>query len=206
MLLFELFERTTKDIVVVYPGRFQPFHKGHKMVYDHLCEQYNAKNVFISTSNKVDDYDNPFNFSEKLQIMECVGIDPTKVVETTHPYRVRELTKNYDPSSTILVCAVSHKDMLSNPRFNFKNKRDGSPSYYQPIPKNISVAKPLREHGYILTVPTFDFTLLGQPMKSSSELRARFASATPKTRKEINEDLFGSYNEAMYLLMNSRIK
>ena len=24
------------EFLVVYPGRFQPFHKGHKAVFDHL--------------------------------------------------------------------------------------------------------------------------------------------------------------------------
>ena len=38
-----------RDVVVIYPGRFHPFHKGHASVYEHLRSKF--PNVFIATSN-----------------------------------------------------------------------------------------------------------------------------------------------------------
>ena len=33
--------------VVVYAGRFQPFHKGHYLTYDHLVKQFGKDNVYM---------------------------------------------------------------------------------------------------------------------------------------------------------------
>ena len=38
------------DYVVLYPGRFQPFHYGHKSSYDHLVDQFGSDKVFIITA------------------------------------------------------------------------------------------------------------------------------------------------------------
>ena len=48
MFLADLFEDKL-DALVVYPGRFQPFHKGHKAVYDGLVKKYGRDRVFIAT-------------------------------------------------------------------------------------------------------------------------------------------------------------
>ena len=38
------------DYVVLYPGRFQPFHYGHKSSYDHLVDEFGSDKVFIITA------------------------------------------------------------------------------------------------------------------------------------------------------------
>ena len=55
--------------VVVYAGRFQPFHKGHNATYEHLVKQFGRDNVYIGTSNKTDNLKSPFKFNEKKMIM-----------------------------------------------------------------------------------------------------------------------------------------
>ena len=55
--------------VVVYAGRFQPFHKGHNATYEHLVKQFGRDNVYIGTSNKTDNIKSPFKFNEKKMIM-----------------------------------------------------------------------------------------------------------------------------------------
>ena len=53
----------TEDIekkVVVYAGRFQPFHKGHYLTYMHLVKTFGKNNVYIGTSNKTDNIKSPF--------------------------------------------------------------------------------------------------------------------------------------------------
>ena len=35
--------------VVIYGGKFQPFHKGHYEIYQRLVKEFGKKNVFIST-------------------------------------------------------------------------------------------------------------------------------------------------------------
>lgn len=204
MRLFEMFEAEQRAPLVIYPGRFQPFHKGHRAVYDHLVKKFGRDNVFIATSNKVDPPRSPFNFAQKTAFMRLTGIPLDRVVETRDPYRAPELTSQY-PEDTRLIFAVSAKDMAEDPRFSKWTKKDGTPSYFQPMPNKLSDMKPITEHGYIMTVPTFDFTVMGQPMRSATELRAQFAQADEKTQRAIVQDLFGAYDEDVYAIMRSQI-
>ena len=83
---------TNENIIVIYPGRFQLFHKGHKGVYDKLRKGFNysghplLNNVFIFTAGfpktMKDKSKYPFNFEEKKSIMtELVGISDTHIID-----------------------------------------------------------------------------------------------------------------------------
>jgi hypothetical protein len=47
--------------------------------------------------------------------------------------------------------------------------------------------------------------VLGQPMKSATEVRAQFAAADEETKKQIIQDLFGGYSDDVYELMSGKI-
>ena len=190
------------DTVVIYPGRFHPFHKGHKSVYDALVKRFGKNRVYIATSNKVDPPKSPFTFDEKRAMMALTGVDPSRVVQVKNPYQATEITDNFDPQNTIALFAVSDKDMAEDPRFSFKPKKDGNPSYYQPAQKDM---QPMSEHGYIITVPTLQFNVLGKPMRSASEFRANFASADSETQKAMITDLFGKYDPKTHSTMSQKI-
>jgi hypothetical protein len=202
MFVNELFESVAGiNTLVIYPGRFQPWHKGHKAVYDYLVKNYGSDNVFVATSNKVDPPRSPFTFGEKVQFMNLTGVSADRIIETRDPYKALEVVQNYDPKTTRLIFAVSEKDMSEDPRFSFKTKKDGSPSYFQPMPKDASDMVALQQHGYIMTVPTFNFSVLGQPMRSATEVRAQFADADEATQQQIVKDLFGSYDKNVHDIM-----
>ena len=206
MYITELFEaQDPSSILVVYPGRFQPWHKGHKMVYDYLVKIYGRDNVFVATSNKVDPPRSPFTFSEKQQFMHLTGVSADRIVETRDPYRALEVVQKYNPKTARLVFAVSEKDMAEDPRFKFGYKKDGSPTYFQPMPKNVNDMQPFETHGYIMTVPTFNFTVLGKPMKSATEVRAQFAQADEATQQAIVKDLFGAYDRHVHDIMKHKL-
>jgi hypothetical protein len=99
---------------------------------------------------------------------------------------------------------VSKKDMAEDPRFASWTKKDGSPAYFQPL-KNIKDTKSMNEHGYIMTVPTFDFEVLGKPMRSASELRAQYKDSDEKTRQDVIKDLFGRYTVEAEHIMNAKL-
>lgn len=205
MFLTEIFEAQAPARLVIYPGRFQPFHKGHRAVYDYLVKTFGRDNVYIATSNKVDPPRSPFNFGQKTAFMKLTGISLDRVVETRDPYKVPELTQQY-PDNTRLIFAVSEKDMAEDPRFSKWTKKDGSPSYFQPMPSNANQMEAMSRHGYIMTVPTFNFTVLGQPMRSATEVRSMFASADDAVQKQIIQDLFGAYDEQVHNIMKNNIK
>lgn len=208
MFLIDLFEANEQPpkIAVIYPGRFQPFHKGHKAVYDYLVDQYGFDNVWITTSDKVEPGRSPFNFQEKLAMMQLTGINPSRIVQSAQPYQAKEVTSKYDPDRTMLLVAVSEKDMAEDPRFSFAPKKDGSASYFQPKPKGNKLQwVPMSKHGLITTVPTVDFTVLGKPMRSATDIRAQFSQANEATKKAIIKDLFGAYNNEVYNIMSSNL-
>ena len=82
--------------------------------------------------------------------------------------------------------------MAEDPRFSFAAKKDGSPSYFQKL-TDIKQTESMDKHGYIMTVPTFDFKVLDQPMRSGTELRQMYADAGKSQRQAIIADLFGRY-------------
>ena len=190
------------DTVVIYPGRFHPFHKGHKSVYDALVKRFGKNRVYIATSNKVDPPKSPFTFDEKRAMMALTGVDPSRVVQVKNPYQATEITDNYDPQNTIALFAVSDKDMAEDPRFSFKPRKDGQPSYYQPASKDM---QGFDKHGYIVTVPALQFNVLGKPMRSASEFRANFARADSETQKAMITDLFGQYDPKTHNTMAQKI-
>jgi len=190
------------DTVVIYPGRFHPFHKGHKSVYDALVKRFGKNRVYIATSNKVDPPKSPFTFNEKRAMMALTGVDPSRVIQVKNPYQATEITDNFDPQNTIALFAVSDKDMAEDPRFSFKPRKDGQPSYYQPASKDM---QGFDKHGYIVTVPTLQFNVLGKPMRSASEFRANFAQADSETQKAMITDLFGRYDPKTHSSMSQKI-
>ena len=190
------------DTIVIYPGRFHPFHKGHKSVYDALVKRFGKNRVYIATSNKVDPPKSPFTFDEKRAMMALTGVDPSRVVQVKNPYQATEITDNFDPQNTIALFAVSDKDMAEDPRFSFKPRKDGQPSYYQPASKDMLS---FDKHGYIVTVPTLQFNVLGKPMRSASEFRANFAKADSETQRAMITDLFGQYDSKTHSTMSQKI-
>lgn len=205
MFLSEIFEDVQPATLVVYPGRFQPFHKGHRAVYDYLVKKYGRDSVFIATSNKVEPPKSPFSFGDKTQFMALTGVPLDRVVESSQPYKAEELTRNYNPTTTRLIFAVSEKDMAEDPRFKSWTKRDGTPAYFQPKPANAGEMASFDQHGYIEVVPTVDFKVLGQPMRSATEIRALFARSNEQTRKKIVADLFGRYSDNVYAIMANKL-
>lgn len=202
MFINELAEPT---LLVIYPGRFQPFHKGHHQVFEWLCGKFGRNNVYIATSNKTDNLKSPFSFAEKAYFMQLTGVPADRIIQATQPYQITNVLQSghinvANPANTVVIFAVSEKDMAEDPRFSFAPKKDGSQPYFQPL-KDIKQTESMEKHGYILTVPTFDFTVAGAPMRSGTELRKLYAGADEKQRQEIIAELFGRYTREAEQIM-----
>lgn len=206
MFLTELAEPT---LLVIYPGRFQPFHNGHHAVYEYLTGKFGRNNVYIATSNKTDNLKSPFTFAEKAYFMQLTGVPADRIIQATQPYQIQNVLQSghinvANPENTVVIFAVSEKDMAEDPRFSFAPKKDGSDPYFQPF-KNIRDVENMNQHGYIMTVPTFDFTVAGEPMRSGTELRKLYASSNEQQRQVIVTDLFGRYTREAEQIMNTKI-
>ena len=176
--------------VIIYPGRFQPFHRGHASVYHYLCDKHSNADVYIATSGVVDPVKSPFTFDQKRQMMLFAGIPDNAIVHVKNPYVAQEIMSKYDASRTGLMFAISQKDMESDPRFAFRLKKDGSQPYLQPL-KTTEPEQSAAHHGYMTTIPTLSFKVNGVMVNSASQIREQYKRATAKERKRIIFDLYG---------------
>ena len=196
-----------KKVFVIYPGRFHPFHTGHKGVYNYLSTKFGGNDVYITTTGVVELPKSPFTFDEKKEMMMATGIPSNKILNVKNNYNLQSVSSqipiNVERDSIIF--AVSQKDMAEDPRFKNFVKKDGSPSYLQPMPKNESKLEPAIKHGYLITVPTTDFTVLGLPARSASQLRSQYSTLKPEQQKAFIVDLFGSYNPKIHKILNNKL-
>ena len=196
-----------KKVFIIYPGRFHPFHAGHKGVYNYLSTKFGGNDVYITTTGVVELPKSPFTFDEKKEMMVATGIPANKILNVKNNYNLQSVSSqipiNVERDSIIF--AVSQKDMAEDPRFKNFVKKDGSPSYLQPMPKNESKLEPAIKHGYLITVPTTDFTVLGLPARSASQLRSQYSTLKPEQQKAFIVDLFGSYNPKIHAILNNKL-
>jgi len=193
MNLSDLLEDGNKDLVIIYPGRFHPFHIGHGKVYKYLKQKYSNAKVFISTSGKVDGDRSPFTFEEKRKMMILAGVSSSDIVQTKSPYQSIEIMERFDKDNTVVVFAVSEKDMAEDPRFDFSNglklKKNGEPAYLQKW-NSLDDAETFGTRGYIATTPTFKFKVLGQEINSASQIRNMIAKSDDTKLTQMLQDLY----------------
>ncbi len=175
-------------IVVLYPGRFQPFGRQHLDVYENLKERFGE--VCLVTSGLTEGPKNPFNFEEKQRLIAGYGIPPERVVRRDRrldPMGVlREL--GFDPRATAAVVGFGVKDIALRSHFE-KHFRPLEEAEGKPLPAArrryftvIDRDAPLSLQGRTLN-GTLARELLGDP------------AASPEARQEAFRDYFGWYDE-----------
>ena len=148
MFIANLFERYLDEagpqLVVLYPGRFQPFHLGHREVFQSLQGKFGRDSVFIATSNKTEPPKSPFNFTDKSILMHAAGIPSDRILEVASPYKLPE---QFDPANTIFVAAVGAPDAQRLRPDSVK--KDGNPGYFKTF-KNLKECATADQHGYVI--------------------------------------------------------
>ena len=208
----QILQHQKNNLVVIFPGRFQPFHLGHKKIYDLARQSFPGADFFIATADtppKVAQPERyPFNFAEKKQIMLAAGIHEKEIRLTTQPYKPIEILKDYDMTVTKVIYLVGKKDMDEDPRFTFGVTKSGKPSYFQPF-KDLAAMQPSDEktgHGYVYAPATVEFNLGNMRIKSSTELRNLYRNAADEDRKKIIAGMLGKFSEAVFNIFNNKIK
>jgi len=193
------------NYLVIYPGRFHPFHKGHKASYDWLNKQFSNDSVFIATSGVQAPVTSPFSYSDKVMMMTKLGIPAGRIVNVKNPYQAVEITSavpDEEKANTVLVFAVSAKDAE---RFNFAPKKDGTPGYLQPFPKNKKSIKPMTKHGYVVVTPTINFKVNGVDANSASEIRKMYLKGNDNDRDQVIADLYGQPDSAIRAVFDKKL-
>ena len=184
--------------VAVYPGRFHVFHQGHRAVYDHLVKQFGPQNVYIATSEKQNETDSPFTYSDKVDMMTKMGVPPGRIVPVTNPYNIKEIAKTLglDPEQDILIYALGAKDAE---RFEYK------PQSALQLRATTKKMKPVGKHAYVEVVPTATFNVLGQPVQSASAIRKMYLDGNDNDRDQIIVDLYGAADPKLRAMFDQRL-
>lgn len=196
----------------IYPGRFQPAHKGHYGVYKEL-RQISGPDTFIATSDKTPTPDSPLNFGEKQQIWVRHGVPSSNIVKVKNTYSPTEITQNFMPESTVAVFALGSKDVA---RFGAKTSKDPktgkpiwlkadgtTPSYFQPYKGNEDDMQPMEKHSYVLVIK--DIKVDGKPI-SGTNIREALSNPkyTSEQKKKFFNWAFGWYDPSLFGMLVDR--
>lgn len=171
-------EQNKLRIVVIYAGRFQPFHAGNYKVYKQLGHQFGPKNVFLAVSDKLQPPEtSPLTFENKKYIIsKMFPISEQKVHEVKDVTFPEEVLSHFDKQSTAFILVLSDSDVpvvASNDYFHLYVK--GSP------------VEPLTRAGYYMPVPNQTVSL-GNAKVPMNQLGNIFSS--PKLSDDAKHELF----------------
>jgi hypothetical protein len=175
-------------VVVVYSGRFQPFHKGHYATYDNLVKKFGKDSVYIGTSNVTDSKKSPFNFKEKKAIMTTMfGIPSNKIANIRNPYAPEEILKKYDEDTTGLIVVVGEKD---------QNRLSGK--YFAPYKGKVT--EPYLDRGYVYASPA-----TANPI-SGTDVRYWLSAGSAADRKKNFTKAYPRFDEQIFKLITLKLK
>ena len=166
-------------VIVVYSGRFQPFHKGHYATYEQLVKKFGSDNVYIGTSNVTNSSNSPFNFAEKKAIMtKMFAISSSKIVNVRNPYAPTEILNKYNEDTTGFITVVGEKD----------EQRLGG-KYFTPYKGKVT--EPYLDRGYVYAAPATSNPISGTDVRywlsagTEAERKKNFTKAYPKFDDQI---------------------
>ena len=102
-------ELVDKSIIVLFPGNFQPMGQHQREEYQRLCRKFGKDNVIVVTDDKIDQQKHPFSFDEKVTIMKRHGVK--NLEKALNPFYPTEIISKMDESNTVLIIAVSSKNI-----------------------------------------------------------------------------------------------
>lgn len=181
--------QTIKQIVVLYPGRFQPMGPHHAGVYEKVKAHFESiygsgVDTYVVSSNKVELPKSPFNFEQKKQIINSHGI--TNVVQVKNPYGADEILSKYDPETTAAIYIVGHKDTVRTKSMIGVTKA-GKPKHYKMYNDNVDSLTSYKKHSYLyIEGPSQKMMPNGEEM-SGTKLREYLKGATEEQFQEIME-------------------
>lgn len=169
--------------VVIMPGGFHPFHAGHLALYQAAKTAFPRAEVFVAATN--DTSARPFPFAVKEKLAQLAGVAPSHFVQVKSPFRAEEITARFDPKKDRLIFVRSEKDADKPPQPGGV-KKDGSPSYLQPLAGATNI-RPFSEHAYMAYLPTVEF---GPGMTSATEIRTAWPQLNNQRKRALVMSLY----------------
>ena len=183
-----------KNVIGVYPGRFQPFGPHHKKTYELMNKKFGK--AYIVTSDIKGGPRHPMNFKEKKRHMVKMGIPANRIIKVKNPYVAKELTQMLS-GDTAVVFTIGKKNA----------GRLASGKYFQDYKKNKNNMVGYEEHGYIVTAPHISIRVDGDEI-SGTTMRQILGKQgiEDKDRKVLFKKLFGYFDKGLYNMLTNKFK
>ena len=186
-LITEVNKPKVTQSIIIYGGRFQPFHKGHYAAYQNLVSEFGKANVYIGTSNDTSSDKSPFTFKEKKEIAtKMFGVPVTKFIKVNNPYRPMEILSKYDGKITQYIAAVGEKDA----------SRLKSP-YFKPYKGKAGYG--YDEVGYYYTVPSEENPISG------TDVRKKLGSSNKEVAKKFFLKAYPSFDKDIFKMITTKL-
>ena len=169
--------------IVIMPGGFHPFHAGHLALYQSAQRAFPDAEVYVAATN--DTAARPFPFAVKEKLAKLAGVEPGHFVQVKSPFRAEEITAGFDPSRDVLIFVRSEKDQNSPPKPG-GIKKDGSPSYLQPL-LGAERLEPFAKHAYMAYLPTVEF---GPGLTSATQIRTAWPTLDERRKTALVMSLY----------------
>ena len=109
LAIFNETELVDKDILVIYPGKFQPMAMYHREEYERICRKFDKDNVYVVTNDVTDPIEKPLSYDEKFAIMKRHNVK--HIMKSNTPFHATEVIEQFDSDSTIVIYAVDKDDV-----------------------------------------------------------------------------------------------
>jgi hypothetical protein len=169
--------------IVIMPGGFHPFHAGHAALYQSARRTFPDAEVYVAATN--DTSSRPFPFAVKEKLARLAGVEAGHFVQVKSPFKAEEITAKFDPQKDVLIFVRSEKDANTPPQAGGV-KKDGSPSYLQPL-LGARKLEPFAKHAYMAYLPTVEF---GPGMTSATEIRSAWPTLNEKRKTALVMSLY----------------
>jgi hypothetical protein len=121
----------------------------------------------------------------KEKLAKLAGVDAGHFVQVKSPFQAKEITSKFNPETDHLIFVRSEKD-ADKPPLAGGVKKDGSPSYLQPL-LGATKLEPFGKRAYMAYLPTVEF---GPGMTSATEIRTAWPTLNPKRKTALVMSLY----------------
>jgi len=183
----------TREFIVIYSGRFQPFHINHYLNYKELVDTFGPDRVYIATSDKVEPPRSPFTFTEKKKIMVNVyAIPDDKIIQVVNPYKPDEVFATLDDKNVGYICAIGKKDI---------DRLTGGKYFVPYAGEKVFDLK----HGYVYVLSDKSSSFEGEVI-TGSLIRTIFRSKNVKRKLQLYNSIYPVFESSIFKLLAEKIK
>lgn len=213
MKVIDLLEAAPKKLLaVIYPGRFQPCHKGHHAAFKQLGKWFGQDNTWIATSDKTTGKDETedvsfLDFTERKELMVTLyNMNPDHIVKCKNPaFAPIEILSLYK-GPVVCVMAVGQKDAeryKESKMFEPYPMSKGRPAHFESVAKDLATANEKTTMYYVVIPPTAE----GLSGTKCREMLAKVdADASSADVQAVMKKCFGTYNADVARMVLSNLK